>query len=155
MTLQDATQFFKSLNTTQAKTSERKAYVRFINLLSALEHHNLSDQEVRGIEQQLDVLRLTSFSHNKKQYFNRKLFVFKNYLRLEHGLVSNGYYTSIGVAMGMCFGMLAGLIFGDLLGIDNKLIIGLIFGMLFGVIIGKNKDSEAERQNRVLKTIQP
>jgi len=51
--------------------------------------------------------------------------------------------------------MLAGLIFGDLLGIDNKLIIGLIFGMLFGVIIGKNKDSEAERQNRVLKTIQP
>ncbi len=152
MTLQDATQFFQNLITKQPNKSELKVYEDFINLLAALERHNLIDSEVINIEQQLEALQLTVNSTNKSRSFKRKFHIFKKHLKDKHGLVNKGYYSSMGISMGMCFGMLAGLIFGDLLGIDNKLVIGLIFGMLFGIIIGKNKDAEAERQNRILKT---
>jgi len=153
MTLQDSSQFIKSLITDQSKKSEQKIYEEFIKLLSALEHHDLSGTEVLSIEKQLDALQLTRYPQNKKRFFKRKLHAFKSYLKTHHGLVNKGHYSSIGIAMGMSFGMISGLVFGDAFGIDNKLIIGMIFGMAFGIIIGKNKDAEAARQNRVLITI--
>lgn len=151
MTLQDATQFFQNLITNQTKSSERKIFEQFIKLLRALEHHNLSDAEVLGIEQHLEVLQLGVNSTNKSRNFKRKLHIFKKYLKDKHGLVNKGYYSGIGISLGLCFGMLAGLLFGDSLGIDNGLVIGMIFGMLFGMIIGKKKDTEAAQQNRVLE----
>jgi len=152
MTLQDATHFFQNLITNQTKSSEQKVYTDFIKLLRALEHHNLSDTEVLGIEQHLDGLQLKVNSTNKSRNFKRKLHIFKKYLKDKHGLVSKDYYSGIGIAMGLCFGMLAGLLFGDPLGIDNGLVIGMVFGMLFGMIIGKKKDTEAAQQNKVLET---
>lgn len=151
MTLQDASLYFKSLITTQTKEREQKIYKQFIKLLFALEQHNLSDKEVLRIEQQLDALQLITSPKNKKRFFNLKLQKFKSYLRNQHGLVNKDHYSSTGLAMGMSFGMLAGLIFGDSLGFDNGLVVGMIFGMALGIIIGKNKDAEAARQNRVLK----
>jgi len=152
MTLQDASLYFKNLITTQTKEREQKIYKQFIKLIFALEQHGLSDTEVLRIEQQLDALQLTTSLKNKKRFFNLKLQKFKSYLRNQHGLVNKDHYSNTGLAMGMSFGMLAGLIFGESLGFDNGLIVGMVFGMTLGIIIGKNKDAEAARQNRVLKT---
>ena len=73
--------------------------------------------------------------------------LFKAYLKEEFSLISEGYYTAIGMSLGMCFGVAIGTVFGVS---GNS--IGFALGMLIGLAIGRNMDIEAEKQNRVLLT---
>lgn len=66
----------------------------------------------------------------------------------ELSLISEGYYTAIGMSLGMSFGVAIGASFGESTGIA----LGISLGMLIGLAIGRNKDAEAEKQGRVLKT---
>ena len=91
---------------------------------------------------------LKSNSENKKRHFRTKLNAFKTYLKDEFSLISEGYYTAIGLGIGMSFGVAIGASFGESTGIA----LGISFGMIIGLVIGRNKDAEAEKQGRVLKT---
>lgn len=103
---------------------------------------------MQSIEVALEALNLKSNPKNKKRYFSKKLNEFKKYLQKELSLISEGYYTANCMSMGMSFGVAIGASFGESTGIA----IGISFGMIIGLVIGRNKDAEAEKQGRVLKT---
>ena len=106
------------------------------------------EQQYHSIEKELKILNLKSIPKYRKRYFNKKLVEFKKYLKDELSLISEGYYAAIGIGLGMSLGIAIGASFGDSTGIA----LGLSFGMIIGLVIGRNKDAEAEKQGRVLKT---
>lgn len=149
MTINNAIIFFKSILTQTIKKSEIKIYKNFIGILSDLKNRDLTKEQLRCIEEELENLKLKEIRENRKKYFRRKLNEFQKYLKDEFSLTTKGYYESIGMSMGMVFGISIGAsIFGAGSGVST----GLMFGMLIGFIIGRYMDSEAEKKNLVLKT---
>jgi len=148
MMINDATNFFENLLTQTEKKSEIKLYKNFIGILFDLKNRNLIKEQIRSIEEELELLKLNEIPLNKKKYVTRKLNEFKKYLKEEFSLISEGYYTGIGLALGTSFGIVIGTMFKETIGVS----MGLGFGMLLGLIIGKTMDLQAEKQNRVLKT---
>ncbi len=124
MTINDTINFLESLLTQTDKKSEIKVYENFIAILSNLKNRELTNEELQSIEEELETLDLKSNPENKKRYFSKKLAEFKKYLKDKLSLISEGYYTAIGMSL----------------------------GMIIGLVIGRNKDAEAEKQGRVLKT---
>jgi len=149
MTINNTIIFFKSILTQTIKKSEIKIYENFIGILSDLKNRDLTKEQLRCIEEELENLKLKEIPENRKKYFRRKLNEFQKYLKDEFSLTTKGYYESIGMSMGMVFGISIGAsVFGAGSGVST----GLMFGMLIGFIIGRYMDSEAEKKNLVLKT---
>ena len=69
----------------------------------------------------------------------------------DFSLIIEGYYTTIGMAIGPAFGMLFGVTVLSFIEKSLGMTYGMIGGILLGYIIGRYKDSEAEKENRVLK----
>ena len=147
MTINNTMNFFESLLIQTNKKSEIKVYKDFITILSALKNRDLTDEQLQSIEVELETLGLKSNPKNKKRYFIKKLTAFKNYLKKELSLISEGYYAALGMGLGMSFGIAIGSSFGESTGIA----LGISLGMLIGLAIGRNKDAEAEKQGLVLK----
>ena len=149
MNINEASELLKRLISESYNKSEIKVYQSFLNILSALKNRELTPEEMRFIEEKLDELKLTAYADNRKKYLKRKLNEFKKYLTAEFSLITEGYYTAIGMSLGMTFGVALGqTIFGADMGIG----LGISIGMLIGLIIGRNLDAKAEKQGRVLKT---
>jgi len=148
MTINNTISFFESLLNKTNKKSEIKIYKDFITILSNLKYRELTEQQYHSIEKELDSLKLKSNPNKKKRYFGKQLNEFKKYLKDELSLISEGYYAAIGIGLGMSFGVAIGASFGESIGIA----LGISFGMIIGLVIGRNKDIEAEKQGRVLKT---
>ncbi|MFT4665477.1 MAG: hypothetical protein ACI9RM_001296 [Ulvibacter sp.] len=144
MNINDASDYFESLIIKVNKKSEIKIYETFIAILSDLKNKNLTEEELQSIEEELDMLALKENPENRKKYFKQKLEAFKEYLKEELFLITEGYYTAIGIALGMAFGAAFISVFDSAASIS--------FGLIIGLIIGYNMDAEAEKQNRVLKT---
>jgi len=115
--------------------------------LTNLKSRKLSEGQVSLIENKIKIFALKSNPKNKRRYYSKQLNVFKDFLKEEFSLISEGYYTAIGMSLGMCFGVAIGTSFGAS---GNS--IGLATGMLIGIVIGRHKDMEAEKEGRVLKT---
>ncbi len=148
MTINNATNYFETLLSRAIKKSEIKIYENFIGILSELKNRNLTEEQLRSIEVELGILKLKEIPENRRKYLRRKLNKFKIFLREELSLISEGYYTSIGMTLGISFGIVFGTMFDETFGVS----MGLGFGVLIGLIIGRTMDSQAEKQNRVLKT---
>jgi len=112
-----------------------------------VERQQLSTQEISQIEIELDFLDLTIPSKNKKKHIKKALNRFMDYLKNNYSLITEGHYTSLGIALGMCFGLAFGTIFNQD-GTGNAM--GMCFGMFIGLLIGKHMDNEAEKNNHVL-----
>jgi len=149
MNINNAIRYFEGLLTLAVKKSEIKIYKNFIGLLSDLKNINLTKEQLRSVERELEILKLKDIPENRKKYMRRKLNEFQKYLKDELSLTTKGYYASIGMSLGMVFGISIG---ASIFGADSGVSTGLMFGMLIGFVIGRNMDSEAEKQNRVLKT---
>jgi len=148
MNINEASDLLKDLVSQTDRKSELKIYHNFIGILTALKNRDLTREEARSIEEELDLLKLKEYPENKKKYLRRKLNEFKIYLKAEFSLISEGYYTGIGLALGMSFGVAIGAsIFGPSSGSG----LGISLGMVVGLIIGRTMDSKAEKENRVLK----
>lgn len=143
MNINEASDFFESQLNRVDKKSEIKIYKTFIGILSDLKKRDLTKEELQSIEEELDTLELKSNPENRKKYFKQKLAAFQEYLKDKLSLISEGYYTAIGMSLGVAF--------GAAFGAQYDMSMGVSFGMLFGLIIGSYMDSEAEKQNRVLK----
>jgi hypothetical protein len=148
MKINNAITFFESLIILTDKASEIKIYKNFIAILSDLKNRELAENQLQSIEKELDILELNMNPKSKKRFYSKRLTDFKNYLKKEFSLVTEGYYTAIGIGVGISFGVAIGASFGESTGIA----IGISLGMAFGLIIGRNMDTQAEKQNRVLKT---
>jgi len=140
--------FFEDLITKTDIKSEIKIYNSFIAILTDLKSKKLTQKQYQVIEKELDKLELKLATVNKKRYFNKKLNIFKNYLLKEFSLITEGYYTAIGLSLGMAFGVAFGASFGKSLGIS----LGISLGLVFGVVIGSQIDAKAKSEGRVLKT---
>ncbi len=140
MTITETMTFFKTLLKETKKKREIKIYKDFVGILSNLKSRDLSDHELMLIENEIEFLNL------KSKHGNRKLNAFKTYLNKEFSLITEGYYTALGMSLGLCFGVAIGTTFGA-----TGTSMGLAIVDLIGIVIGKSKDKVAERENRVLK----
>ena len=143
MNINEAADFFENLIIRVDKKAEIKVYKTFIDILSNLKNRDLTKEELQSIEKELDILALTANPKNRKKYFKQKLAEFQAYLKDKFSLITEGYYTAIGMSLGITLGVVFDAQF--------EMNMALSFGMFFGLIIGRYMDSEAEKQNRVLK----
>ena len=146
MNIQNTTDFFKNELKKATNKREIKVYKSFISILTSIENRGFTEDQLSIIEKEIRSLDLKSNPNNKRKFYSKKLTIFKQFLKDEFSLISEGYYTAIGISLGMCFGVALGTNFGIT---GNSL--GLVIGMAIGLAIGRHKDKEAEEQNKVLK----
>lgn len=149
MTINNAINIFEGLKSQTQKKSELKIYKEFTEILRALENREMTEVEIQSIETFLSELELTILPKNKRKYFRRKLKEFKEYLKEEFSLIAKGHYATMGLSLGMVFGLAIGT---SIFGVDSGVTTGMMLGMFIGYLIGRYKDSEAEKENRVLNT---
>ena len=147
MTITETSQFFEKLLKQTDRKREIRVYKGYITILTNLKNRDLSKGQISLIEDELKSFQLKSNAKNKRRYYSKKLQILKQFLKDKFSLISEGYYTAIGMSLGMCFGVAIGTTFGAS---GNS--IGLALGMFIGLVIGRYKDMEAEKENRVLKT---
>jgi hypothetical protein len=145
MKLDEASAFFKNLIIESDNKTEIKIYKNFISIFTDLNNRDLSEEQLKSIEEKLDSLNFNENSDNRKKHFKQKLNLFVGYLKEKLSLISKGYYTAIGMSLGMSFGVAFGAAF-------KNVSYGLIFGMLIGMLIGISKDSKAKKEGKVLNT---
>jgi hypothetical protein len=144
MKLNEASDYFEDLRIGTNKKSEIRVYESFIRLISNLVNRNLTNEELQSIEIKLDELDLKSNPANSIKYFRKRLNEFKKHLKDRLSLISEGYYTAIGLSLGVAFGAA----FGSIFGMGN----GIAIGMICGLAIGAYLDYEAKKHNRVLES---
>ena len=147
MTITETSQFFEKLLKQTDRKREIRVYKGYITILTNLKNRDLSKGQISLIEDELKSFKLKSNAKNKRRYYSKKLQILKQLLKDKFSLISEGYYTAIGMSLGMCFGVAICTTFGAS---GNS--IGLALGMFIGLVIGRYKDMEAEKENRVLKT---
>jgi len=152
MNINEASDFLKGLISETNKKTEIKIYTDFIVVLSALKNRELTEEELESIEKKLNNLKLKAHPEKKKNYFRQQLSEFETYLKKEFSLITEGYYTALGIAIGPGFGMVLGMIVLNFLERSLGMTYGMIGGMVLGYFIGRNLDAKAEKENRVLKT---
>lgn len=150
MTLQEATNFLESLKTKTNNKSEIRVYEKFLYIINALQSRELSKDEIKAIESELDSLNLESNTGNNKKHFNKILKQFKEYLKEKHSLISAGYYTNIGISTGTAFGVILGVVFGARFERSLGLAVGISVGMLIGLFVGHRMDSQAKAAGTIL-----
>lgn len=154
MKLREALDFFQNLIEKTNSKSESKVYKEFITILSNLENRELTEQQVNSIELKLGSLDLSANSENRKKHLKRKLNELTTYLNNEFSFITAGHCTGLGMVYGMMFGCGLGIAFGTAFGESTGTAIGLStgtgVGMIIGMMYGATKDTEAQKQNRVI-----
>ena len=150
MTIKEALRDFKNMEAEATKKSEMKIYQRFIQLLSSLEKRDLSDAEVRSIEEALDAFDLKSTTRHTQKHWNKAFRQFQKFLKDTFSLTTKGYYTNLGLGLGVTFGVVFGVTV--LSGLERSLGIsyGIAIGMVVGLLIGRNLDARAMASGRVI-----
>ena len=146
MKITEAITFLKQAEKRTEKKSQKKHYETFIAILTDLQTKDLDENQFLSIEKELENLQLNSKSTFKQ--LNQNFSKLKQYLKVKFSLTTEGYYTSLGIALGMCFGIVFGSIIDRYIGSS----IGITLGMAIGIVIGKKMDSNAEVHGRALKT---
>ncbi len=150
MTLQEATNFFESLQNETTQESEIKLYAKFKRLLTNLQNRAFSKDEMVSIEKELAALDLQSNPRNKYEYYKKALEKFEKYLNDTFSFVSKGYYTNRGIGLGLTFGILIGIIFFSRLERSLGIAVGLSIGMLIGLLIGRSLEVQAKAAGKML-----
>ena len=150
MTLNNAYDFFESLESETSKKSEIKVYEKFLHILKGLKTRDFSKDEIQSIEGELDRLNLESNPENRKKYFAKALSTFEKFLKDTFSLTAKGYYTNMGVALGSSFGLLFGVAILSSLERSLGISLGLMGGMFIGLTIGRSLEAKAIAEGRVL-----
>ena len=150
MTLQEAYNFFESLNIETTKKSEIKIYKKFLHTITELKRREFSKDEIQSIEKELDKLNVEANPENRKKHFKKALNRFEKFLKDKFILTSKGYYTNIGIGLGSTFGVLFGIVFLSSFERSLGISLGLSIGMLIGLIIGRSMDAKAISEGRVI-----
>ena len=150
MTLQQAYNVIERLKNETTNTSEIKVYNNFLDILTKLKAREFSKDDIQSIETELNSLVLDLNPENRKNYFKKKLKEFKAYLKEKHFLISEGYYTNIGITSGAAIGIIAGIIIGERFEKSLGIALGIGIGMLIGAFVGRKKDAQAKAEGKVL-----
>lgn len=150
MTLQEATNFFESLKTETAKTSETKIYEKFLHVLRELKNRAFSKDEIQSIETELDSLNLESNPENRRKHFRKAFRKFEKYLKDTFSLTSKGHYTNLGIALGSSFGVLVGVVLLSIFERSLGISYGISFGLLVGILAGRYMDSQVKAAGNLI-----
>jgi len=150
MTLQQAYKVIERLKNETTNTSEIKVYNNLLGILTKLKAREFSKDDIQSIETELNSLVLDLNPENRKNYFKKKLKEFKAYLKESHSLISEGYYTKIGITTGAAFGIITGIIIGERFEKSLGIALGIGIGMLIGAFVGRKKDAQAKAEGKVL-----
>ncbi|MEQ8238772.1 MAG: hypothetical protein RIA69_06150 [Cyclobacteriaceae bacterium] len=150
MKLQEAANLFERLKNETTKKSEIKIYQNFLQVLAQLEKREFSKDEMQTIESELDGLQLSSHTRNRKKYFGSAYRAFEKKLIDKFSLITKGYYTRMGVGLGLTFGVLLGIIFFSNLDRSMGISLGLGIGATIGLGIGRSMDAKATSEGRVI-----
>lgn len=143
MTLKKALDYFKSIVSKTSNKSEIRIYKEFIRILTSLEERDLSVSEIKAIETELKRLNLDDAVDHNKRYYKKALTQFEKFLKDTFSLTSKGYYTKIGIALGMTFGLLFGVVILSHLERSMGIALGVSLGMFVGLLIGRYLDAKA------------
>ena len=146
MTITETISLLREAEKRAGKRSQKKHYKTFTAILTDLQTKELDEDQFLMIEKQLDNLQLSSTVPFKK--LNGNFSKLKEFLKVKFSLTTEGYYTSLGIALGMCFGLAFGSLIDRYIGSS----VGLTLGMAAGIVIGKKMDSDAEVHGNSLKT---
>ncbi|MCX2679009.1 hypothetical protein OOZ15_03565 [Galbibacter sp. EGI 63066] len=156
MSIIEATKFFQKLLKEANSKGETRIYNDFIIILDQLKSRDFTAGQLSQIEDQIKILNLKFSPENKKRYFSKKLNIFKQFLKDEFSLITEGYYTTRGIILGMSIGACFGITIGSSIGVLGGSIslalglsLGMGTGMTVGLLIGRNQDLKAEKQNRI------
>ena len=72
MNINEASDFFKNLTTNTNEKSEIRIYQTFIAILSDLENKNLTEKQLKYIEEKLETLNIKANPENRNKYFNQR-----------------------------------------------------------------------------------
>lgn len=150
MTLRKALDYFKRMASDSNNKTEIKVYKEFIRILSKLEDKSLSGSEIKDIENELERFDLYNNSTHHKKYYAKALAQFEKYLKDHFSLTTEGYYTKIGIALGMTFGLLFGVVSLSSLGRSTGIAIGLSLGMAVGLFIGRHLDKKTLSEGKTI-----
>lgn len=143
MKIQETINLIIDLKIVSEDKSELKTYEKFLSILSDLENRDLTENQIKSIENQLSTLDLGTKTDNRKKYLNKKISEFEKFLKDNLSLIPDGHYTGSGMIIGMLIGVMAQFYFG---------IYSMLGGMIICMVIGAIMDSEAKKQGRVIKT---
>ena len=85
MKLDEASAFFKNLIIESDNKTEIKIYKSFISIFTDLNNRDLSEEQLKSIEEKLDSLNFNENSDNRKKHFKQKLnqVILENYNYLQ------------------------------------------------------------------------
>ena len=150
MTIKNAIDLFKGLETETTKKSEIRVYKEFIEILTNVENRTFTTSEVESLEKELDALELNSIVTNKKRHFKKALQHFKKYLKDTFSLITKGYYTALGITFGASTGLIFGIIFLSGLERSMGISIGISIGTFIGIIISSYLESQAKASGNLI-----
>jgi F0F1-type ATP synthase assembly protein I len=154
MDIDKASEFLKTLLAQTDKKRERKVYNCFIRTLASLKKRDLTEDQLKLIDEKLASLNLKATTKNKKKYYKQRLSEFRTFLKDEFSFTTEKYYTELGMIYGMIFGTSMGLTIGMAInpafGTSIGMSIGTGVGMVIGMMYGARKDTEAKRLGRVI-----
>ncbi len=136
--------------------SEKKIIEKFLSTLNYIGSMNLTSSQDDSMIRFIQSLKLKTYRGGNKRVIKRKLDQLINYLKSEFSLISDGYYTSLGIALGPGFGLSFGVSMATAFGADISigLTYGLIIGMFIGMFVGIFMDDAAKKKGRVISNIE-
>jgi hypothetical protein len=149
MTINEAIEFLEKLINETHNKYEKKVYNEFYYILSDLKNKELTSEQFSILEEELGKLELQTDTPNRKKHVKQKLEIFEKFLKVKFNIITQGYYTAIGMVLGITFGIAFGT---AILKSGSGPGIGLSVGMVIGLVIGKIMDDKAKKENRVLRT---
>ena len=148
--------FLKFKKNKQKANRKKKEYNNLVGIFSELKRKNLTKQQWKSIEDEVEKLRLTAVSEERNIRLRKKRNQLIKFLKNNFSFILKGHFTGLGMSMGIALGTAIGMIFGMLAGIPMGMVygmmIGAMVGLLAGLILGKIKDNDAEKENRVIQT---
>lgn len=154
--MNDLENYFEKKKEEAKNKSEKKVYNNLAEIFSELNRKNLTEQQWKSIEEEIEKLRLNEISDENNAWLKKKRNLFVKFLKNKFSFIIKGYYTGLGMSMGIALGTAIGMIFGILAGVPMGMVygmmIGAMLGLLAGLILGIIKDNNAEKENRVIRT---
>ena len=130
-----------------------EAGVEITALLEHLEARHLPEASVDWINEQIKGWNSKKVASNDDE---KELKLLKkdvlDYLRKQHNLVAEGYYSTLWMTLGIsAFGLPFGVVLYALTDNSAFIAVGLPLGIAFGFAFGAFLDRKAEKENRVMK----
>ncbi len=128
------------------------AYTKFENLLTLLKEKTLTEEIVKVINNEIDIINEVSDSDKliKKQLAKGQSIILKQ-LEKQLKLVTKSHYQNMWLALGMVtFGVPIGVAIGGSSGNMGFIGIGLPLGMIIGMLVGASFDKKALEEGKQL-----